>query len=215
MRLRGGFFVLFGIILVGTAAWAEFSFFMIDNFESGQAAKWYRFGNAQMTVEKNPSLEGTVKDVVQESCGEYALRLRGSGLNWFVGGCGYDIGIDASPYTRLQMDIYGSGTGGKLKIELFDDDNGNNLLEQDAAKDWLPTKDDKWAAEVAVLGPGFTRVSIPFSAFRLENPGSGDGIWNPDPLNGSAGLLKMQLILLTGKQQGEVDCQVDNILLTY
>ncbi|MFH1386050.1 MAG: hypothetical protein ABIH50_00050 [bacterium] len=204
-----------GLILLGTAVWAEFSFFMIDNFESGQATKWYRFGNVQMTVEKNPSLEGTVKDIVQESCGEYALRLKGSSLNWFVGGCGYDIGIDASPYTRLQMDVYGSETGGKMKIELFDDDNGNESLEQDAAKDWMPTKDDKWVAEVPVLGPGFTRVSIPFSAFRLENPGNGDGIWNPEQKDGSGGLLKIQLILITGKEQGEVDCRVDNILLTY
>lgn len=143
------------------------------------------------------------------------LKVRGGTESWFVGGVGTDLGIDATPFSRLQMDIYGSGSGGKLRIELFDDDNNNFSLEQDPALDWKPTKDDKWYAEVPVLEKGFTRFSIPFSAFKLDNPGCGDGIWNPDQKNGSGGLLKMQIILLTDKQKGQVDANIDNILLTY
>jgi hypothetical protein len=192
---------------------AQFSFYLIDNFESGKADKWYRFSNAQMKVTQNPSPEA--KDVIADSCGTYALKVRGGTESWFVGGVGTDLGIDATPFSRLQMDIYGSGSGGKLRIELFDDDNNNFSLEQDPALDWKPTKDDKWYAEVPVLEKGFTRFSIPFSAFKLDNPGCGDGIWNPDQKNGSGGLLKMQIILLTDKQKGQVDANIDNILLTY
>ena len=66
-----------------------------------------------------------------------------------------------------------------------------------------------------ILNKGFTRVSIPFSAFKLDNPGSGDGIWNPDHKNGSGGLLKIQFVLLTDQATGEVAAGIDNILLTY
>jgi hypothetical protein len=111
--------------------------------------------------------------------------------------------------------VYGSGTGGRIRVELFDDDNGNYSLEQDPSRNWLATKDDKWVAEVPILQPGFTRISIPFTAFKLDNPGSGDGIWNPDHQAGSGGLLKVQLVLLTDQATGEVEAGIDNILLTY
>jgi hypothetical protein len=197
------------------AARAEFTFFLIDNFENGQADKWYRFGEAKLAVEQNPTPEAQGRDVITESCGVYLLKLRSRAANWFAGGIGTDLNADASAFSRLQMDIYGSDKRGKIKIELFDDDNNNFSLEQDPTRDWLATKDDKWVAEVPILGKGFTRVSIPFSAFKLENPGSGDGTWNPDQKNGSGGLLKMQLILLTDKPEGEVEVGIDNILLTY
>jgi len=192
---------------------AQFSFHLIDNFESGKVDKWYRFGNVRMEITRNPSIEA--KDVIAESCGDFSLQLKGKSENWYVGGIGADINIDGTPFFRFQLDVYGGDGGGKIKIELFDDDDGNFALEQDPERNWLATKDDKWVAEVPVLGRGFTRVSIPFSAFKLENPGSGDGIWNPDQRNGSGGLLKIQLILLTDRQTGEAEVRVDNLLLTY
>lgn len=214
-RLRYLLIISAVCFLLVLAVRAEFSFYLIDNFETGKADKWYHFGNLETTVEKNPSLEAGVQDTIAESCGDYALKLRGKADHWYVGGIGTDLYADAGPFSRFQMDVYGSGTSGKIKIELFDDDNGNYSLEQDPAKNWLATKDDKWVAEVPVLAKGFTRVSIPFSAFKLENPGSGDGSWNPDHKNGSGGLLKIQLVLLTEKETGEVEASVDNILLTY
>jgi hypothetical protein len=205
--------VLF-LVILGSGAWAQFSTFsMVDNFEGGNADKWYRFGNVEMSVVKNPSQEA--RDAVAESCGEYSLQLKGGSDNWYIGGIGTDLRLDATPYSRLQMDIYGSEAGGKLKIELFDDDNKNAILEQDSGRDWLATRDDKWVAEVPVMGRGWMRVSIPFTAFKLENPGSGDGIWNPDQNDGSGGLLKMQIILLTASQKGDFEAKLDNILLTY
>ena len=214
------FLFCFGLM---TVARAEFSFYLIDNFESGKADKWYKFGEVKLSVEPNPSFEaaggaspeGAVRDVIAESCGDYSLQLKGRATNWFAGGIGTDLFADATPFTRLQMDVYGNGKGGRIKIELFDDDNGNMVLEQDPARDWLATNDDKWVAEVPILGPGWTRISIPFTAFRLDNPGHGDGIWNPDHKNGSGGLLKIQLTLITDKPQGEVEVGLDNLLLTF
>lgn len=200
-------------IFAQTLVQAQASFFLIDNFEPGRADKWYSFGKAQMTVTLNPTVEGN--DSIAESWGEYALAVKGQATNWYVGGIGTDLALDASQFSRLQVDIKGSRHGGKLKIELFDDDNGNTALEQDSQHDWQATKDDKWVAELPILGEGITRVSIPFTAFRLENPGAGNGIWDPGYLEGSGGLLKIQLILLGTTPEGEVAATIDNILLTY
>jgi hypothetical protein len=206
--------LLAGCLSVALAK-AEFSFYLIDNFESGKAEKWYKFGKIETTVMKNPSLEAGVQDTIADSCGDYSLWLKGKATSWYAGGIGTDLYAESSAFSRFQIDVYGSGTGGKIRVELFDDDNGNYSLEQDPSRNWLATKDDKWVAEVPILNKGFTRVSIPFSAFKLENPGSGDGTWNPDHKNGSGGLLKVQFVLLTDQATGEVSAGIDNILLTY
>jgi hypothetical protein len=70
-------------------------------------------------------------------------------------------------------------------------------------------------AEINIQGKGWTRVSIPFTAFRDVNPGVGDDQWNPDQKDGSGGLLKMQLVAITEQRQGKVDFKIDNLLLTY
>jgi len=206
-------FPLLLLMLIVGGAMAQYSFYPVDDFESGRTEGWYRFGNVAMRVVENPTLE--VTDQIAESCGRYALQLSGTSENWYVGGAGRELNIDGTPFTRLQVDLYGSADGGKLKIELFDDDNFNFSLEQDPQRDWLVTKDDKWVAEVPVLGPGFTRISIPFTAFRLENPGSGNGIFDPNQQGGSGGMLKMQFILLTNQPRGRAEVRVDNILFTY
>jgi len=199
--------------LLGSAVLAEFSFLLVDNFESGSADKWYKFGSVELSVVKNASTEA--RDSVAESCGDYSLLLKGRTDNWYVGGIGTDLRVDASPFSRLQIDVYGSDAGGTLKVELFDDDAGSPNVELDASKDYIPTKDDKWVAAVPIAGKGFTRISIPFSAFKLDNPGVGDGIWNVDQKNGKYGLLKIQLVLLAATQKGSAEARIDNILLTY
>jgi hypothetical protein len=199
-------------LLVG--AEGQYSFHLIDDFEGAKLDKWYKFGNVTLQIEENLSSEAGTLDTVAQSCGSYFLKLKGRSDNWYGGGVGADLNVDASNFLRFQLDTYGSGSGGKIKVEVFDDDNGNSILEQDPARDWLPTKDDKWVTEVSVLGKGFTRTSIPFTAFKLENPGFGDGIWNPDLKTSSGGLLKIQMVLLTGKKEGSVEVGVDNILLT-
>jgi len=207
--------VVVALFFLAGIAQAQFSFYLIDNYESGLQDKWYRFGQAAISVEANPSLEAEANDTITESCGDFSLSVKGSTQNWYIGGLGADLNADASAYTRLQMDVFGSSHPGKIKIEIFDDDNSNFSLEQDPAHDWVATKDDKWIAEVPVLGKGWTRISIPFTAFRLENPGSGDGLWNPDQNGGSAGILKVQLVFLSDQPTGEVEAKLDNILLTY
>jgi hypothetical protein len=191
---------------------AQFSFYLIDNFENGKSDRFYTFGNLVSQVVRNATEEA--EEPIAQSCGDYALAFSGTSENWYVGGIGTDLNLDATSYHRLQFDVYGGEGGGKLKIELFDDDNKNFSLEQDPARDWLATNDDKWVVEVPILGRGFTRYSIPFSAFRLENPGCGDGIFNPDQKDGSGGLLKIQVVVLADRPEGKVQGKIDNLILT-
>ena len=196
---------------------SQFSFHLIDNFESGKFAegsKWWVFGNIKGKIVKNIPLDK--KDLIAESCGEYALNISGKSSEWYVGGLGADIGIDASEFSRFQIDISGDQLAkGKLVIELLEDDNGNFTIEQDENKNYEPTHDDKWIAEINVLGKGYTRISIPFTAFRDANPKIGDDKWNPDQKAGSGGLLKLQLILVTTEKAANINLNLDNLLITY
>jgi len=205
------------MFFTSTAVFPQFSFYLVDNFEDGDYSsgpKWWGFGELKTKVVSNPPLE--TKDLIAESCGDYALNLCGESKQWYVGGVGTDLSVDASEFSRFQIDVNGDGEGkGRLKIELFDDDNMNYSLEQDPQKNYDPIHDDKWVAEVSIQGKGFIRTSIPFSAFRDANPGVGDDIWNPDQKDGSGGLLKMQLVAISETEQGKVDFSIDNLLLTY
>ncbi|MFH1684603.1 MAG: hypothetical protein ABIA67_06950 [Candidatus Margulisiibacteriota bacterium] len=212
------FLLVLGIMLIAASAgYAQFSFYLIDNFESGEFSegpKWWRFGSLAVKLVNNSTPE--TRDLIAESCGEYSLSFLGETNDWYVGGIGTDLGVDASKYSRFQIDINGNKNWqGKLIVELFDDDNNNYSIEQDAQKNYAPVFDDKWVAEINIQGEGFTRTSIPFTAFRDVNPGIGDDTWNPDQEEGSGGLLKMQLVAITEQQQGKVDFKLDNLLLTY
>jgi len=205
------------LLVLSSNCLANFSFYLIDNFESGVTGggtRWWGFDNLKTEiVENDPIIQN---DLVAESCGKYSLHLSGSGDDWYVGGLGTDIGLDASGYTRFQIDVYGHNQfKGKLLIQFFEDDNSNRSIEQDSEKNYEPTKDDKWEAEVNILGQGFTRVSIPLSAFRDVNPGVGNDKWDPDQKDGSGGLLKLQLVAILGEQKGKIDFRIDNLLLSY
>lgn len=195
------------LLMMGTFARGDLTFYLVDNFESGSSSRWFSFGDINVSVAGNP-LTGK-RDLIAESCGSYLLNIKGSSSDWYVGGIGTDLSIDAGAYSRLQMDIYGSADYGKLRIELYDDDNGSFQIEQD--KNWQPIYDDKWAVEIPILGPGFTRISIPFTAFVDENPNAGDNKLNFS----NKGLARMQLIFISKTKVGNIDVGIDNILLTY
>jgi len=211
------FLALSILFLFSSLGFSQFTFYLIDNFEDGDftdGPKWWRFGDLAAKAVKNPP--SNKHDLIASSCGNYSLELSGGTKNWYIGGIGTDLGVDASRYSRFQIDVYGDDFySGKLKIELFDDDNLNYSLEQDPRNNYMPVYDDKWVAEVIIKGQGFTRTSIPFSAFRDVNPEVGDDVWNPSQGEGSGGLLKMQLVAITENQAGEIDFNIDNLLLTY
>ena len=137
--------------------------------------------------------------------------------SWYAGGCGSYIakeGIDLSKYNNFVIDVYGNGAGsGTIKVELYDDDNKNWQVEQDATNGYAAIYDDKFSYEVKVDWNGWKRVSIPFADFVDENPMVGDDVWNPQQVGASGGLLQVQFVCLATSEKGKVNVNADNISL--
>ena len=144
--------------------------------------------------------------------------LKGNATRWYAGGCGTYFAAESqnlAKYGYFQIDIYGNGPGsGTLKIELFDDDNGNWQIEQDPAKGYLPLYDDKYVYDINVDWVGWKKISIPLEDFVDDNPGVGDDVWNPEQSGASGGLLQLQFICLAGKSEGGIHLNLDNVALS-
>ncbi len=207
------FVVAFVLIACSASAYALGAVKLVDNFEKNKDLKspeWWKFDNVTATVVKNPPFRPG--DSVAKSCGLYSLNLKGSASNWYCGGVGTYLGVDATAFTGLEMNVFGYGDGsGRLKIELYDDDKGSWETLYD--KTWIPLKDDLWTFEQNVDWRGWKDVYIPFSSFALSNPKRGDGILNFDQNKGSGGLLQIQFILIAGSKDGEANVNIDNVKL--
>jgi hypothetical protein len=184
--------------------------YLIDNFEDGTYTKdpeWFSFDGIVPSIVKTSNLrEGDSK--VAANAGQYALNLSGNAKDWYVGGMGTVLGIDASGYSTFEIDVYGYGEqSGKLKVELYDDDNGNADIEVD--KSYKPLYDDLFSKEIEVNWTGWKHLSIPISEFAIE--GKGDKKWNPSLSGGSGGLVKIQLISVANSQTGSINYTVDNL----
>ncbi len=192
---------------------------LVDDFESGSLKsprEWWTFDLQTAATASNKELKGG-DEKVEATIGNYSMHLSGMAKNWYCGGTGTYLakeGQDLSKYTNFQMDVFGRGPGtGTIKIELVDDDNNNWVVEADP-KTSIPTKDDRWVYEERVDWDGWKRVVIPVSDFVVDNPGAGDGVWNPQQVNGSGGLLQLQFICIATTDNGKVDFNIDNVSLT-
>ena len=205
------------VIAFSLTSYAAMTFYLIDNFEDGdytQNMQWYTFGNVKPEVIKNPLIDAK-NDFIAQTAGQYILSVKGEAKDWYVGGIGTSLNIDASDFSRIQFDVYGSDKGGTLKVELYQDDNFSGSIELDPKKNWEPIYDSRWVSEISILGQGFTRYSIPFSAFRHDNLGVGSDKWNPIQKNNMGGLLKIQFIAIGKAKDSSVEFGLDNIILTY
>jgi hypothetical protein len=189
--------------------------FPIDNFESGSLKAprdWWVFDVKAEIVSTDLLKAGESLDV-----GLKSLFLSGPATSFYVGGMGTYLakeGQDLSKYNAIQVDIYGAGAdSGSLKIELYDDDNGNWQIEQDKTRNFASLYDDKWGYEVKIDWNGWKRVAIPMADFVDENPAVGDDIWNPQQNNNSGGMLQLQLICIATKSKGKVAFDLDNLAL--
>lgn len=144
--------------------------------------------------------------------GNYYLTISGQPDNYYLGGMGTYLGVDASDYNYLVLSIYGNGAeSGILKLQLYDDDNNNYQLEQDSTFQVL--YDDVLEYEQIIDWEGWQTIEIPLSRFVDVNQGIGDDIWNPNQKDGSGGLLHFQMVVLSPTQTGKVKFGIDNIKL--
>jgi len=179
---------------------------VVDNFEDGNITEnptWWQFDKASLDVSVGPK---------NDNGGQYSLSVAGTPQGWYVGGCGVAIVKPVEKYTDIKLDIFGTGPeSGLLKIELAEDDNGNNEIEQNRFDGYKLLKDDKFLAEVKVDWDGWKTVSIPFSTFKDDNPGVGNDQWDPDGKNNSGGLININFIAIGATETANVSFRLDNI----
>ncbi|MBI5078578.1 hypothetical protein HZB08_00960 [Candidatus Saganbacteria bacterium] len=194
--------------------------FLIDDFESGSLKsprEWWVFDIKKGEVVSNKDLKDGEPEAVK-AVGNYSFHFEGDTTSWYCGGAGTYLARpaqDLSVYKNVQMDIYGNGSGsGMLKIELYDDDDGNWQMGQDPDKGYAPLYDDRFVYEEKVDWKGWKKVIIPIADFVDDNPKVGDDIWNPQQAGGSGGLLQVQFICIANTSRGIVNFMVDNLSLT-
>jgi hypothetical protein len=209
MKLRCLKTVVVLVLLMQTAFAAR----LIDDFEDGNISKdpeWWKFGRLLSDVIKNKG-----KAPKGETLGKNGLSIEGSTRNWYIGGLGTYIGVDAGAFTHFEMLVLGSGKdSGQLKIELWDDDNKNWKAEADSKKDYVPIYDDVYAYTLMIDWEGWKRVTLPFKDFADSNPGVGNDQWDPAQLDGSGGLLQMSLVALGRSASGKVEVILDDVRLS-
>ncbi len=175
----------------------------LEDFSSGAlGAQWWRFGALQERF--------LVPDAPE--VGPKVLLLDGQATDWYVGGRGMYVGKDASAYQGIAFWVLGSGAdSGIVKVQLFEDDNGNAQVEQD--HQYRPTKDDLLEYELKVDWTGWKHVTVPFSDFKDVNPGVGNDVWDPFLLKGSIGLVQVQFIYIAASPKGTVHAGLGTIRL--
>ena len=181
---------------------------MIDNFEDGDATKfreWWTFDKVLLKTSPNePSKTHYIEKV--------SLEISGSSNNWYAGGLGTYLNEDASYYDTLKLVIYSPKiNSGAIRIELYDDDNNNKVIDIND-ETGLPSKDDLFIYDLNLIWQGWKVVSIPISEFIDFNNDVGDNIWNPNQSYGSSGLTQIQIVVLSSKMKSEtISFYIDTI----
>jgi hypothetical protein len=196
-----------GTILPKTALSKE-TLFVLDHFEDGDYLKnptWWVFGPISLSVGYNTA-DSTTPFVQKRS-----LVFRGEGSR-YVGGAGMYYPKDLSSFEGMRLVLWGNGPdSGYLQIQLFDDDNGNFVVETFPDLPNTISKDDRWLHTLRIDWQGWKEVLIPFTAFHDGNPGIGDGKWNPKQEKGSGGFLQLQLVAMTTGQNKPAFFKLDSI----
>ena len=166
-------YILFLFLALSFSANAQLKF-IIEDFEGFADGNTdlgpngvFVFGNMHAGIE-------TQKPVHKSYSGDRDICISKKGKEEFGGwGKGVGLNVELDPYKdRLDFYVYQSvpGDTGTVKIELQEDDNGDNVFQKEM--------DDTWAYKYKLDGKNnWELVSIPLSAFRDDNYG-GDGVFN-------------------------------------
>ena len=181
---------------------------MIDDFEDNDLSKFREWWTFDKVMIKSKEIENKAKHYL----GNFSLQINASSNNWYAGGIGAYINKDAHHFKTLKLVIFSPKlNSGSIRIELYDDDNNNKIVDIDNEKQ-VPSKDDLFIHDLNLIWEGWKVISIPVEDFVDFNPEVGDNIWNPNQLYGSAGLIQMQLVILSSKLRSEtIQFEIDTI----
>lgn len=182
------------LMVIGIMSTAHAESLVVDTFRGNDFnEKWWQFDEIKFTETAN------------------GLKITGSAKDWYIGGCGTYLAKDLTGNKNLLITIHGTQKKGMIKIELYDDDKKSASVDQD--KNWIPLYDDKWVYEQKIDWSGWKTITIPLKDFRLDNPGRGDGIFNPSCADGYFGLIQLQLIIVANEQTGSTQFSIKDLII--
>lgn len=122
------------------------------------------------------------------------------------------LNIDANKVEALSIDIKNNANNPcYLQIQLFDDDNKNEVIEVYKEYPSIISQDDKFIYTISLKPDEEKTFQIPINYFYDDNPNHGDNLWNPNQINGSGGLIQMQLLFFLLNKQKK-DHKIDVII---
>jgi fucose 4-O-acetylase-like acetyltransferase len=179
---------------------------LVDDFESmDECPRWWTFGSLQF--------RRIAPDLPPPGNNRRALDV--AGRLAAPSGTGVYLQQEIGPLRTLQLDVRGYGPdSGRLRIELFDDDNGNWDIEKDP-QTYEPLYDDRFVLELPVDWTGWRQLALPAAAFHDDNPGIGNDVFDPERDLTSGGLLEMQFIFTAASPaRPDVHMQIDDVRWT-
>jgi hypothetical protein len=215
-RLRTGAFTPFGALALagvlavytGSAMARHGENLILDDFEAtNECPRWWSFGT--LTYHRAQASSDP------KGQAQHYLEVRGQASGTFVDGRGLYLLDDIGERRTLRMDVRGYGQdSGRIRIELYDDDNGNWEIEKDP-RSYAPLYDDLFVYELAVDWNGWRQVELPLALFKDDNPTVGNNVLDPQRDLTSGGLLEIQLLFgPTRKENLEVAIDLDNLRWT-
>ncbi len=200
--LRGGAFSIPGGLALagifasysGTALSGADGELPIDRTEDASCPAWWAFG--PLGYHQTASEPGSGR-------AGHHLQVRGPAAVPYAQGRGLFLDREIGDRRALQMSIRGHGPhSGRMKIELSEDDNNNWEIEKSPPL-YVPLVDDRVIYEIAVDWYGWRDVAIPLSAFRDDNPGKGNDVFDPHRDLTSDGLLELQILFASAGAPGD------------
>ena len=111
---------------------------MIDDFEDADLAKFREWGSFDKVMNNSKNNE----KVKRRYIGNVSLEVNGSSNNWYAGGLGTYLNENAEYFRTLKLVIFSPKiNSGAIRIELYDDDNNNKVVDIDN-ETGTPSKDD-------------------------------------------------------------------------
>ena len=211
-RALGLLVFLFFLLLLGSSDLvAKQDVYIVDTFTHGLGTEkdsWWQFDDILLTVERNKPKSKQEKKIL----GEKSLRVQGATKQWYYGGVGRYLGVDLLPYNAIKVVLYSSKANSALvRVQLFDDDNNNWRVDLNHTQE-KAVLDDVFEYNILMDWEGWRVVTIPVVDFKDSNPTVGDNIWNPYYTGSSGGMLQMQFMFFSPKEQeSTLDIRIDAI----
>jgi endo-1,4-beta-D-glucanase Y len=135
------------------------TYFVLDDFESGNTTRWNTFGDAGTTI--SPS-------IAQGRAGSYAMNVQYTVASWGGLGQGYSTPREWNGYEAFEFWLYGNNTGNTLRLEISDNRPAGSTADNSERYEYKFRDDFS----------GWRYFSLPWASFQRRTDWQPDGALN-------------------------------------